>query len=818
MSKKRLLLSLIVVCLLAAAGVAQVKYQKPPKEVLDVLNAPVTPSVSLSPTRETMLLVTPVRNPPIAEVSQPFARLAGLRIDTKTSTPHRAAGITALAVKKLADGKEVPIKLPPGKPSSPSWSPDGKSFAFTNTVPTGVQLWIGDTATATVRQVPNVTLNTALGGGGGGRGGGGGGGGFEWMPDSKSLLVRSIPAGRGRAPAAPEVPTGPNVQESAGEAEGAATFEDLLKTAHDEDLFDYYATSQLAMVNAATGVVTPLGKPGIYTMVDPSPGGKDFLVVRLHRPYSYLFTYSAFPKEVEVWDAAGKVAYKVASVPLEDKVPMNGVATGPRSYQWRSTEPATLLWTEALDNGDPKQKVPYRDRIVMLKAPFTGAPVEIFKTEQRSGGMQWFEKGGLAIVSDTEPVKRVRRSFLINVDDRSVPARQLWSRDSRDRYNDPGSPISRALPTGNRAILMSGDCIYLEGAGSSPEGDRPFLDRFDLKTLKAERLFRSSATSYESVVALLDDGAKRFITRYESPTEPPNYFIREGEQKKAITTFKDNTPQLRGITKQLVKYKRADGVDLSFTLYLPPNYRQGTRLPTVVWAYPYEYEDPATAGQVAGSTQRFTTISGYSELFFLLAGYAVLDNTAMPIVGANAKMNDTFVEQLVADAKAAIDKAVEMGVTDPDRVGVGGHSYGAFMTANLLAHSRLFRAGIAESGAHNRTLTPFGFQSERRTLWEAPDTYLKMSPFMYADKIKDALLLIHGEADDNSGTFPIQSDRMYQAVRGNKGIVRLVTLPYEAHGYAAKETIEHVLYEKITWFDKYVKNAPPRTEKTIGSN
>ena len=229
-------------------------------------------------------------------------------------------------------------------------------------------------------------------------------------------------------------------------------------------------------------------------------------------------------------------------------------------------------------------------------------------------------------------------------------------------------------------------------------------------------------------------------------------------------------------------YKRADGVPLSFELYLLPDYGPGTRLPTLIWAYPREFNDADTAGQVFGSSKRFTEVTGYSQLFHVLNGFAVLDNASMPVVGDVDTVNDTYIKQIVDDAKAAIDKAAEMGVTDPARVAVVGHSYGAFMTANLLAHCDLFKAGIAESGAHNRTLTPFGFQSERRTIWQAPDVYIKMSPFMYADKIKTPMLLIHGEADDNDGTFPIQSDRMYQAIRGNGGVARLVFLPFEAHG------------------------------------
>jgi len=391
--------------------------------------------------------------------------------------------------------------------------------------------------------------------------------------------------------------------------------------------------------------------------------------------------------------------------------------------------------------------------------------------------------------------------------DKPSAARVIWARNNQDRYKDPGRPLQ-----GLHGILQDGDNIFLTGLGSSPTGDHPFLDRFNLTTLKTEHLFRCDDDHYEVVEAILDQKADKFLTRRESPTEPPNYYVRTpAGAMTAMTKFPDPQPSIRGIHKELVTYKRNDGVELSFTLYLPADYKQGTRLPTLIWAYPYEYNDAETASQVSGSTKRFTELNAASgRLFFVMKGYAVLDNAAMPIVGDPDTVNNTYVEQITADAKAAIDKAASMGVTDPERVGVGGHSYGSFMTANLLAHTNLFKAGIAESGAHNRTLTPFGFQSERRTLWQAPDIYLKMSPFMYADKIKTPILLIHGEADDNSGTFPIQSDRMYQAIRGNGGTVRLVFLPAEAHGYRAKETIEHVLWEELAWFDKYVKDPPPR--------
>jgi len=780
---------------------SQQGYKHPPKEVLDILNAPVTPTALVSPTRDNVLLATGLRYPPLADLSQPMLRLAGRRINPASNSPHRLQYSVALTLKRISDGSEIKIALPPGaKITSIDWSEDGKHFSFLNTTANRVELWVGDVANGKTHTFKSFAVNSAYGDP------------VSWMPDSKSLLVSLIPT-RPAAPPTPKIPNEPNTQESAGRPGPVVTYEDLLKTPHDEDLFEYYATSQLAIVDSSSGKISTIGKPAIIQSADAAPDGQHLLVATVHRPFSYLYTDSSFPRNVEVWDTKGRVVYKLASLPLADQVPIDGVITGPRFYRWRPTEPATLTWVKALDDGNPKKKADFRDSILALKAPFTSSPVELFKTEQRFAGMSWGEKDGLLLVSDYDRDKRWVRTFMLTADKPGAALKVIWSRNQQDRYNDPGTPLTKTNASGQRVILQTGNDIYLTGNGSSPQGDRPFLDRFNLETLKSERLFRSDDKSYESFVALLSDDAKEFLTRRESPTEAPNYIIH-GSTTRQFTQFPDPTPQLRGITKRLVTYKRADGVQCSFTLYLPPNYKEGTRLPTVVWAYPLEFNDAGTAGQVAGSTQRATQIVGPSHLFFLLEGYAVLDNATMPVVGDPETVNNTYVEQIVMSAKAAIDKAASMGVTDPDRVGVGGHSYGAFMTANLLAHSDLFRAGIARSGAYNRTLTPFGFQSERRTLWEAPDLYLKVSPFMFANKINEPILLTHGEADDNTGTFPIQSERLYQALKGNGATVRLVMLPHEAHGYAGRESIEHVLFEMISWFDKYVKNAPARGKET----
>jgi dipeptidyl aminopeptidase/acylaminoacyl peptidase len=766
-------------------------YKQPPAPIQAALNALPTPTASVSPNRAYVLFLQPVRYPSIAEVAQPIARLAGLRIDIHTNGAHLAPSYISYTLIRLADNSEIKLTLPASPNlSEPVWSPDGSQFAFTNTTASSIELFTALSATGKSHMVPAVQVNAVLRTP------------IEWLGDNRTLIVRTIPAHRGAPPAEPAIPIGPHTQESLGHAGPAPTYEDLLATPHDQDLFDYYATSQLAYIDTSNEKVTALGQPAIYTRVQPSPDNKHLLVQHLHRPFSYQLTYYEFPEDIEVWDRAAKVEYKVASLPLADHVPLAGVRTGPRDVAWLPAQNATLTWAEALDGGNPKETVPHRDHILVDAAPFHDAPREAFQTKDRFRDLTPLANNK-ALVIDYERKKRILTTQLIDLDNPGSEPKIISTRNERDAYHDPGRPVFKLTPDGRDVVLQSGDDIFLTGFGATPDGDKPFVDKFNLATGKTDRLFQSS-DHYEVPVAVLDDSGTRLLTRRESPTDPPNYFIRAGDQLTQITHYPNPTPQASGVTKQLVTYKRADGVPLSFTLYLPAGYKSGTRLPTLVWAYPYEFSDASTAGQVTGhAAQAFPELT-YHQLP-VLDGYALLDNAAMPIVGDPDTVNNTYVEQIQMDAQAAIDKAVEMGVTDRERVGVFGHSYGAFMTGNLLAHTTLFHAGVAESGAYNRTLTPFGFQSERRTFWEAPDVYTKMSPFWYADKIKTPILLIHGEADDNTGTFPIQSERLYAAIRGNGGTVRLVMLPAEAHGYRAIETMEHVLYEELAWFDKYLK-------------
>jgi dipeptidyl aminopeptidase/acylaminoacyl peptidase len=778
-------------------------YQLPPQSIVDILDAAPPPTPDLSPTKDTLALIERASMPALSELAQPMLRLAGRRINPRTNGPHRAQIARSIMLKSIADGSERKVTLP-ANPAL-TWigfSADGKRFAFTHQRENGIELWIGETATGAAKSITTAQLNATLGTP------------CKFVGEGQSLMCLFVSPSRGNAPAAPAVPPGPNVQETRGMTAPVRTYQDLLSSAHDEALFDYYATSQLAFVDATSGQRTPVGAPAVFEMVEVSPDTNYIAVSRIRRPYSWLVPYTNFPSTIEVLDRKGTVVKQIAELPMADTVPNGGVLPGPRSVQWQPLAPATLTWAEALDKGDPKSKVPHRDRVMVFAAPFAGAPTEVAKTEFRFGNLS-FTDSGAALITENDRTRRWTRTWI--VDKAGATPRKLWDRSQEDAYGNPGTPQRRERASGTSTIQQAGNSIYLAGTGASPEGARPFIDRLDLTTLKTERLFQTTGRTYEMVIGVLSDDGTKILTRHESRNDPPNIYVRDLKtgDRRAMTNYQDPAPQLKGIQKQLVTYKRNDGVELSATIITPPGWTpaQGP-LPTLLWAYPREFVDPAMASQVTGSSDRYTSISGASHLLFLTQGYAIIDDPTMPIVGPGETANDTYIEQLVASAQAAVDRAAALGVTDKNRVVVGGHSYGGFMTANLLAHSDIFRAGLARSGAYNRTLTPFGFQNEQRTFWEVPEIYGKMSPFYHAHKINEPILLIHGEMDDNSGTFPIQSERLYMALKGHGAIARYVTLPYEAHGYAARESVLHTVAEMLNWANEFGKNAKPRSTTT----
>ncbi len=790
------------------AAVAQDGYRQPPTAVARILDAPALPSVVVTPDRTHLLLLERPGLPSIAEIAAPEYRVAGIRLDPRTSGPSRQNPARGLSVMSIDGGPTTPItmSLPSGAGiGNLSWAPSGARFAFVVSTADALTLWVGDLRTRSARQVTARRLNAVLGAP------------CDWTGD-EALVCTFVPQDRGAEPKAPSVPTGPITQEAlTGREDRAATYQDLLKSPHDEAIFAHYATSQLARVTL-DGTVTPIGAAGIVSAVNASPDGRWLLVTTLARPFSYSVPLTYFPTTIAVWSLDGTVARTLATRPLIERVFWggDGAQVGPRSPAWRSDAPATLTWIEALDGGNPATAAAKRDRILALSAPFTGAPSTVVETEWRARGITW-GRGDLAIATEGSSRARKTRTWAIDPSGRAAP-RLLWERSSEDRYNDPGTFVTRRDARGQQVLHLTPDgrAAFLRGTGASPEGDRPFLDRIDLASGKTERLFRSTAPYYETVDALLDEKGERLLTRRESVTEPPNYWQRDLVRRIAprqVTEVADPAPAFAGVTRQVVQYTRADGVALQATVYLPPGYdtaRDGA-IPFLLWAYPREFGSADAASQVQGSPYRFTRPGGSSHLFALLQGYGVMDDPTMPIIALDGKeSNDTYVEQLVASAEAAVNQIVGMGVADRDRIAVGGHSYGAFMTANLLAHTKLFRAGIARSGAYNRTLTPFGFQGEERSYWQAPDLYERMSPFTYADRIKTPILLVHGMADNNTGTFPIQSERMYAALKGNGATVRYVQLPGESHGYAARESIGHTLAEMLTWLDQWVKPVKPK--------
>ncbi|MFN3998813.1 prolyl oligopeptidase family serine peptidase [Algoriphagus sp.] len=781
---------------------AQTTYQTPPKAISDLVNAPSTPSVVFSKNGDWMMLLERAGNPSIEDLAQEELRIAGLRINPATSGPSRSGSVENLKIKMTKGGEEIQITGLPDNPKMNGFlrSKDDKYVAFTQTESNGISLWVVDLSTYRARKLTDTILNEILGGG------------LIWTPENE-ILIKAVNPSRGVIPKAPAAPAGPIIQETSGDAAPSRTYQDLLANPHDEALFAYFMDSQLMLVNL-NGTQKPIGPSGMIKSMDLSPDGAYLLIETIKKPFSYLVPASRFPYEVEIWSKTGQKVKPLAQIPLDENRPTGFDATvaGPRNINWRADHPATLYWVEAQDGGDAKVEIAEREIIYTLKAPFAGQKQKLASTAYRFGGIAWSDDN-FAIFSERWSRTRMDRKSVINPSNPKQAPKVFIDRSSDDIYNDPGNPVFTENELGQRVLLRKGDLVFMTSEGGSSEGSMPYLATFDTKTKAEKILWRSEAPYYERVVKVLDEEGTEFITLKESTEIQPNYWLINTKKRIAplqVTNFAHPYESIKGIKKQLVTYKRKDGLNLSAVVYTPANYnpeKDGT-LPVLMWAYPREYKSAEIAAQVRGSKYAFTRLSWGSPIYWVTRGYAIMDQTEMPIVGeGEEEPNDYFIEQLVSNAEAAIDHIVGMGVGDRRRIGVGGHSYGAFMTANLLSHTNLFAAGIARSGAYNRTLTPFGFQYEQRTYWEAPEVYFNMSPFSYAHKVETPILLIHGEADNNSGTFPIQSERYYNALKGHGVTTRLVFLPHESHGYAAKESILHTLWEMDTWLEKYVKNS-----------
>jgi dipeptidyl aminopeptidase/acylaminoacyl peptidase len=789
-------------------------YKTPPKDVADMLLAKASPNVSIDDKGEWMLFTESSSYPLVEEMARPELKIAGLRINPANYAPSRQNFTNNLYFKNISSGKEYKITgLPsPLYAGNINWAPNDKKIAFTQTTNTTVDLYVIDVATQKAIKVNKAPLNVI-------------GGSYQWYDDN-TLLYRTAIKPASAAPPRPATPKGPTVQENYGKATPRPTFQDLIKSPYDEQLYEFYATSQL--VKNINGVETKIGQPAIYSTISVSPDKKYMLVRTLKKPFSYTVPAQGFPSVVTITDMNGKPIKQLAELPSFETAPSgnDNVQLAARGFDWRDDELATVTWCMPLDSGLIKKNVDYHDAVYALSAPFNTETKLLFKTKMRYRGVSW-GNATFALVNEGLTGKQQTQTNRYNPTTGDIE--KLMERNTTDAYSNPGFPVTEKNQYGRYVIKLidNGNKLLMNNpVGSSPKGDLPFLATFDLATKKTEILWRSPEGYFESIIRVMNPDKLELLTRKENEKEVPNYWIKTlsavsvGKLRIAdrqLTSFTNPYPQLNGVSKEKIRYKRADGIELTGDLYLPKGYdaKRDGKLPVFIWAYPAEYNSAADAAQIRGSEHRFTLLNWGSPVYYVTQGYAVLNNAEMPIVATSKekKPNDNFIEQLTMNAEAAINVLDSMGVGDKNRMAVGGHSYGAFMTANLLAHTKLFKAGIARSGAYNRTLTPFGFQNEDRTYWQAPELYDAMSPFSNADKIKTPILLVHGEMDDNTGTYPIQSERMFNAIKGNGGTVKFVSLPYEAHGYRGRENIMHTLAEQFNWLEKYVKNANTKIDE-----
>lgn len=800
--KKLLLLVCMVGFRFLVIAQEEVTYQTPPKEIMDLVMARPTPMVSFNAKADHMVLIQRASMPPVEELAQPEYRIAGLRMNPANFGGSRQTYFNGLQIKEVTTGKTRAITGLPAdlRGTSMQWSPSQQRFAFLQYSNGGIDLYTVDLLLATAQKVNQHPLNDVLGTS------------FIWQNDSTIIYKAAVNAGK-KEPARPAAPSGPVIQESLGKAAASRTYQDLIKSPYDEMLFEHFAKGQLYRLQLGSGKEEKLGEEAIYRSFSISPNQEFLLTAILEKPFSYLVPWSGFPTTYIVSNLKGELVKTIASNPSSEgaSIGFDDVVTYPRSINWRDDQPATIYYVQALDNGKGRAKSEFRDGVYCIDLMKEKEPRLFTKTTKRFRGIEW-GNDQVALLYEGMNADRSYRINLLNPVSGKLDS--LQERSSNDQYNDLGQPITTRNQYGRNVIqVLKNGSILLTSNGASEKGDLPLLRSMNLKTRAIKELWRCQEGYFEYVVRVLDAEKGVFITRRESPTETPNYYVRNLTKKiapLALTQFTNPYEQLEGISKEKIKYKRADGIDLTATLYLPKGYdkTKDGPLPLLIWAYPREYKSAADAAQVRGSQYTFPTISYGSPIFWATQGYAVMDNAEMPIVGeGNKEPNDAFIPQLYLNAHAAIQAAAKMGVGDSTRVGVGGHSYGAFMTANLLAHTNLFKAGIARSGAYNRTLTPFGFQAEERTYWQAPEVYYNMSPFSFANKIKTPILLIHGEMDNNPGTFPIQSERLYNAIKGHGGVTRYISLPYESHGYAGKENILHMLWEQHQWLEKFVKQA-----------
>jgi dipeptidyl aminopeptidase/acylaminoacyl peptidase len=727
----------------------------------------------------------------------------------RISLKNAAAGLTFY---KVADGTQVRAKLPADvQLGTVRWSNKGDRVACVVFAKGGADLWIVEAATGNARRLEGVKMYPIANV-------------LDWSNDDASLFTALVVNDAGKLPEVSEVPDGPAVRKSAGRATPQRTSRDVLRTTDDQARFQFIVTCQLAWVPVDGSAVKKLGEPVALDRCEMSPDERYVRVNRFVLPAPLGFPSYLFPYKVELWPTAGGAPIAIGDVPLNDRSAVASVSPlGPHDYTFAPD--GQSLWFASWEDKpganaqaavrDTSLPPPGVDKIFKLSAPFTGTAMEVARSEFPIQGTVFTADGAKLLVAEAYEPRRVERESWL---DAKQPSKlnALVYRSTEGVYDDPGRLAMKSDRHADVAwVTADGKSFYRMGDGFEADGQRPFLDRCAFAGGKSTRLFQSDLKRLEAPVTVLTPDAKRFITLAQTATEPPNWFARKAGDKKAtqVSAFKNPLEALSRATRQQFTFKRDDGVVLNAEVVLPADWKPGSPpLPTLFWIYPNDYRSAAAASQNRTSPNRFPSQSPLNPEVLVTQGYAVV-KPDLAIVGTN----DQYVAELQRSAKAAVDECVKRGFTDRDRIAVAGHSYGAFSTVNCLAHTKLFRAGWASDGAYNRTLTPFTFQAETRNLWEAKDTYLGMSPFLYANQIDAPLLLMHNQDDTNVGTNPIQSQRLFEALNGLGKTAQLVEYPYEDHGPAAKETVLDYWARALDWIDRYVKNAPAAAAASPGT-
>ena len=838
----------------AAAEINPITHEgflSPPDEIAKVVLAPRHLNVSLtnpSPDRKYFLKAESEGMPTMAVFAKPHYYLGGVQIDHRANRARSLTtrGSSGFSVIDWETGRTTKIELPRGaRATNPAWSRDGREVAYFAHFDNATHIYIANAATGKSRALTKApvlaTLVTS----------------FAWTADGKGIVTVLVPEGRGAEPRLPDVPTQPKIRVTQGTKAQTRTYASLLETPHDKALLEYYATGQLAVIDTKSGAVRRIGKPAMVQRVDASPDGQHFRITHMQHPFSYIVPVQSFGNREELWDSNGKVLLEIAKRELregagpgatdDDAAPAaqarQAADTAKRNLAWNPVGPGMIYLQQepaqrraerdsAAPAGRNEVNQPRRkDRLYQWLPPYDAASAKVlFESESRMSNVRFSEDGQVLFVSDdngesavylSEPARR----YTITRGRGGAGGRggggggtqtpaQIAAADSAF-YNNPGTLLTKTGPNGATVVQMSSDrqAVYLSGTKYFPnpvaDAPRSFVDRLEVKTGNKTRVFESDGKVWETVSEVLDDDFTRAIVSRESPTEVPDFYLRDmkaGTLRK-LTNNVDYSPELTRAIRKIIPVERVDGYKFFVNITLPPDYVQGTRLPAMFWFYPREFTDQQSYDRTRRTLNktRFPSISTRDMDILTKLGYAVVEPDA-PIVGENGRMNDNYVSDLRNNLTAVIDTLVSHGYIDRNRIGIGGHSYGAFSTVNAMVHTPYFKAGIAGDGNYLRALTPNGFQTERRDLWTARETYLEMSPLLYADKLNGALLMYHGMADQNVGTAPINSERLYHALMGLGKTASLYMYPYEDHGPATKETNLDLWARWVAWLDTYLKN------------